>query len=145
MWRDTDAVHSWSWPGCQGKNAQIEIYSIGTEVELFQNGESLGRKKLEFCKASYETIYQMGRLKAVSYDEKGKLSAGAQEVRMEVCKDKIERLRVDVKFLTVFTIVQRKKDACFRDELHLFWDELYYSCGSKISVVKAPSSLLRLR
>ena len=71
MWRDTDAVHSWSWPGCQGKNAQIEIYSIGTEVELFQNGESLGRKKLEFCKASYETIYQMGRLKAVSYDEKG--------------------------------------------------------------------------
>ena len=30
-----------------------------------------------------------------SYDEKGKLSAGAQEVRMEVCKDKIERLRVD--------------------------------------------------
>ncbi len=70
MWRDTDAVHSWSWPGCQGKNAQIEIYSIGTEVELFQNGESLGRKKLEFCKASYETIYQMGRLKAVSYDEK---------------------------------------------------------------------------
>ena len=30
-----------------------------------------------------------------SYDEKGKLSAGAQEVRMEVCKDKIERLRMD--------------------------------------------------
>ena len=38
---------------------------------MFPNGESLGRKKLEFCKASYETIYQMGRLKAVSYDEKG--------------------------------------------------------------------------
>ena len=30
-----------------------------------------------------------------SYDEKGRLAAGAQEVRMEVCKDKIERLRMD--------------------------------------------------
>ena len=27
--------------------------------------------------------------------------------------------------LIISTIVQRKKDACFRDELHLLWDELY--------------------
>lgn len=71
MWRDTDAVHSWSWPGCQGKNAQIEIYSIGTGGRIVSERRVSWSKKIEFCKASYETIYQMGRLKAVSYDEKG--------------------------------------------------------------------------
>lgn len=75
MWRFTDAVHSWSWSGQEGKNAEIEIYSCGTEVELFQtidgDKSSLGRKELVHCFARYETIYQPGELEAVSYDGDG--------------------------------------------------------------------------
>lgn len=72
-WRFTDAVRSWSWSGQEGKNTEIEIYSCGTEVELFQtiggDKSSLGRKELVHCLAKFETIYQPGELEAVSYDE----------------------------------------------------------------------------
>ena len=64
---------------------------------------------------------------------------GKIEIRMSLCK------AITAKIGATSYCNLGKKDACFRDELHLFWDELYYSCGSKISVVKAPSSLLRLR
>ena len=70
-WRGTDAVSSWTWPGCEGRNAEIEVYSEGTQVELFQDGKSLGKKPLEFCCARFETTYRPGILKAVSYDKNG--------------------------------------------------------------------------
>lgn len=70
-WRLTDAVNSWSWPGQEGKVAQIEVYSIGTSIELFQDERSLGRKELENSRASYQTVYKPGILEAVSYDARG--------------------------------------------------------------------------
>lgn len=88
-WRLTDAVNSWSWPGCKGKTAEIEVYSIGAEVELFQDDQSLGRKSLELCRAFYQTKYQEGKLKVVSFDEQGAeigrcelVSANTSEVLM---------------------------------------------------------------
>ncbi|MCM1543026.1 MAG: DUF4982 domain-containing protein [Blautia sp.] len=70
-WRLTDAVNSWDWPGQEGKTAQIEVYSIGEEVELYQDGNSLGRKTLEECRAFYQATYRPGRLEAVSYGADG--------------------------------------------------------------------------
>lgn len=71
MWRGTDAVASWSWIGMDGSMAEIEVYSQGNCVELFQDGVSLGKKKLEYCKVQYKTTYKRGELRAVSYDENG--------------------------------------------------------------------------
>ncbi|MCR4587310.1 MAG: DUF4982 domain-containing protein [Lachnospiraceae bacterium] len=70
-WRLTDAVNSWSWPGQEGKIADIEVYSIGAEVELLQDGNSLGRKPLEECRAFYQAEYRPGRLEAISFDATG--------------------------------------------------------------------------
>ena len=70
-WRLTDAVNSWSWPNQEGKMAEIEVYSIGREVELIQDGISLGKKTLELCRAFYQAEYRPGRLEAISYDENG--------------------------------------------------------------------------
>lgn len=70
-WRLTDAVNSWTWPGQEGKVTDIEVYSIGKEAELFQDGVSLGRKMLEECRAFYQAEYRPGRLEVVSYDEIG--------------------------------------------------------------------------
>ena len=78
MWRDTDAVASWTWPGCEGRKAEIEVYSPGALVELFQDGVSLGKKTLLECKATYETIYKTGSLKAVCYDVQGNEIASAE-------------------------------------------------------------------
>lgn len=70
-WRLTDALHSWTWEGQEGKMTEIVIYSIGKEVELFQDGISLGRMELKDCRADFRTVYRPGRLLAVSYDEGG--------------------------------------------------------------------------
>lgn len=71
-WRGTDAVSSWSWKGMDGRKAEIEVYSPGTYVELFQDGVSLGKKELRYCKVKYEAVYTPGSLEAIAYDNMGK-------------------------------------------------------------------------
>lgn len=70
-WRLTDAIDCWSWAGCEGKKAEILVYSIGAEVALYKNGVLINRKKLQDAKAEFETTYEAGTLEAVSYDETG--------------------------------------------------------------------------
>lgn len=71
-WRGTNAIESWSWAGCEGNKAEVEIYSNAAAVELFLNGKSLGRKKLKECKAIYKTRYASGKLTAVAFDVSGR-------------------------------------------------------------------------
>jgi len=69
-WRSTDAVQSWSWRGCEGKTAEIEVYSSGDEVELFVNGRSLGRKAAGARRgfvARYRTRYEPGEVMVVGF------------------------------------------------------------------------------
>ena len=71
VWRGTNAIPSWSWQGCDGRTAIVEVYSDAPMVELFLNGKSLGKKKPKACKAVYKTRYQKGDLKAVAYNQAG--------------------------------------------------------------------------
>lgn len=71
MWRMTDAIHSWSWEGNEGKTAEIEVYSNAAEVELLLNGVSIDKKKPEICKCMFTTEYAPGTLEAIAYDENG--------------------------------------------------------------------------
>lgn len=72
LYRKTDAFESWSWPGYEGTKTTVEVYSAGTQVELVQDGKSLGRKKLKDYTAFFPVVYQPGVLEAISYDEKGR-------------------------------------------------------------------------
>lgn len=73
IWRATDAIASWSWAGCEGVMADIEIYATGSAVELFQDGKSFGRQKLEKYHATFQTKYYPGSLSVKSFDEKGQV------------------------------------------------------------------------
>lgn len=70
-WRLTDSLNCWTWPGQEGKTAEIEVYSIGECVELIQDGVSLGKAKLKNCRAEFKTTYSPGILEAVSYGTDG--------------------------------------------------------------------------
>lgn len=89
-WRMTDAVHSWTWPGQEGKTAEIEIYSGAAFVELIQNGVPLGKKVPEDCKVSFQTSYHPGILEAVAYDANGQettrseLRTAAEKTRLTI-------------------------------------------------------------
>ena len=56
----------------EGRKAEIEVYSIGASVELWQDGRLLGKKKLQEYKADFKIVYRKGMLRAVSFDENGK-------------------------------------------------------------------------
>ena len=60
----------WNWPERVGEVTPVHVFTSGDEVELFLNGESLGKKK----KGEYEyrlrwddVLYQAGELKAIAY------------------------------------------------------------------------------
>ena len=48
-WSDEPVLHvfpHWNWPGKEGEEIDVWVYSNCDEVELFLNGKSLGRKKM---------------------------------------------------------------------------------------------------
>jgi len=95
-WPWKDECISWTWRGYEGKPAVVNVYSDAEEVELFLNGESLGRKpageRNEFV-ARFETTYQPGELKAVCYRdgqaaECETLSTAGEQVYLHVDVDR---------------------------------------------------------
>ena len=71
-WKMTDALESWSWKGCEGMKAVVEVYARAASVELYLNGRSVGKKKLrDCCNITFNVPYENGKLTAVSYDSRG--------------------------------------------------------------------------
>ena len=68
-WKMTNAMPSWSWTGCEGRKANVEVYARAARVELVLNGHAVGSKTLKNdCLAKFSIPYESGTLEAVSYD-----------------------------------------------------------------------------
>lgn len=71
-WALTKAVESWSWRGCAGSTAEVEVYARADTVKLFVNGKEVGKSRVRKCRTSFHIPYEDGEITAVSYDKKGK-------------------------------------------------------------------------
>lgn len=110
-WMFKDNIASWTWPGFEGKPANVDIYSVSDEVELFLNGESLGRKpagEANGYTATFEVTYQPGELKAVGYSASGVdgeciLQTAAEDVKLDAQADRVEIAAdgADLSYITV--------------------------------------------
>lgn len=68
-WKMTNAMPNWSWTGCEGGKANVEVYARAARVELVLNGHTVGSKTLKNdCLARFSIPYESGTLEAVSYD-----------------------------------------------------------------------------
>lgn len=68
-WKMTNAMPSWSWTGCEGRKANVQVYARAARVELVLNGHTVGSKTLKNdCLARFSIPYESGTLEAVSYD-----------------------------------------------------------------------------
>ncbi|MCB0130574.1 MAG: DUF4982 domain-containing protein, partial [Caldilineaceae bacterium] len=64
----------WNWPGREGESIDVWCYANSHSVELFLNGESLGRKIMpENFRLSWDVAYVPGVLEAKGYDAGGNL------------------------------------------------------------------------
>lgn len=70
-WRGTNGIPSWSWAGCKGKTATVEIFFDAAKVELLLNGKKLAAAKFKNCKATFKAQYAPGKLEAVAYGADG--------------------------------------------------------------------------
>lgn len=78
LWTVEDSIKiagHWTHNGKEGTVVPVRIYASTKEVELFMNGESLGKKAVDekTALAVYEVAYQPGELKAVGVTEDGKV------------------------------------------------------------------------
>lgn len=112
MWTDKPMIHIgvyWDWN--EGQLIDVPVMTNGDFAELFLNGRSLGKKRVnrrdpEACLPVWQAPYEKGELKAVAYDEAGAVLC--QTVRAsfgEAETLKIEKNTMfsqgDVAFLTV--------------------------------------------
>ncbi len=74
-WGFVTVSGNWNWKAADGKPVKVVVFSGAEEVELFLNGESVGKQKAGERLADnmpksflFETVYQPGTLKAVSYN-----------------------------------------------------------------------------
>ena len=92
-WKMSSAIESWSWDGCEGRAANVEVYAHAPAVALLLNGREVGRRLLKgSCVARMSCRYEPGTLEAVAYDEDGRelgrrslrSASGQTELRAEV-------------------------------------------------------------
>lgn len=71
-WRGTNGIPSWSWKGCEGNKAVVEVYTESPVVLLFLNGKRVGKKRTKGKVASFQITYRPGTLEAVALDGRRK-------------------------------------------------------------------------
>ena len=83
MWSDSPMVHMlphWTWPGKEGVEIPVVVYTNGDEAELFFNGKSLGRKPVtkKELQAVWLVPYKAGTITAAAYDKGRKIAVDSQ-------------------------------------------------------------------
>ena len=68
MWGFHDAERSWTWPGQEGKETDVFVFTLCDEAELFVNGKSVGRGAPdENGTVKFEAVYEPGTLTVRAY------------------------------------------------------------------------------
>lgn len=64
QWSTWPTFESWNWPGHEGKNIDVEVYSHYPLVRLFLDDTLIGEKETKDMKAIFTLPYKEGTLKA---------------------------------------------------------------------------------
>ena len=117
MWASYPMLPTWSWPGEEGKQLQVEVYSGAERVQLFLNEKLIGEKptgKEQEFKAVFSVPYAPGTLKAIGLRgarqvaESVLTTAGeAKRLRVEADRPIIHADGQDLSFITVEAVDAR--------------------------------------
>lgn len=99
VWDFPDVVDHWNFPGYEGKELAVSVYSNCEQVELFLNGDSFGKQINTADKKhvlTWKVPYTFGVLKAISYDKNGEMHTTTLESAGKVEKIHLSADRTDI-------------------------------------------------
>ena len=110
-WIDKPIVHvfpHWTWPGKEGQEINVWVYSNCNEVELFLNKKSLGKKAMQKnSHLEWKVKYLPGTLEAIGYNngkkstsDKVQTTGDAASIRLSSDQNIIKANKEDVAVLT---------------------------------------------
>nr|WP_302134865.1 glycoside hydrolase family 2 TIM barrel-domain containing protein [uncultured Schaedlerella sp.] len=108
-WSLPITVSSWTWKGQEEKKCLVEVYSDAPEVELFVNGNSVGRKPAgeeHNYRVLFDTVYVPGEIRAEAYYEDGTIEShclrtAKDEVSLCMKPDRVKIGKDDLAYVMV--------------------------------------------
>ncbi|MHB9131785.1 MAG: sugar-binding domain-containing protein [Armatimonadota bacterium] len=111
MWGWEDVQASWTWPGCEGRNLPVVVYSDCDEVELLLNGESVGVTPVPVeakYTARFTVPYAPGELIAIARKDGVQVASSSLQTSGAPCRvvltpdrDTVRADRNDLSYVTV--------------------------------------------
>lgn len=133
MWRSSNAVESWSWPGCEGLKSDVVVYAKTPIVELWltreEDGstvsEKIGVAKTKEYKAFFKGVpYVPGKIEAVCLDAFGeevsrsalKSASGEMSIQLSPEKTVLAANGQDLCFLNLDLVGENGVTVSSRDQ-----------------------------
>ena len=103
MWSVWPTYESWTWPGHEDKNIDVEVYSHYPKVSLYLNNRLVGEKEVTQGMATFTLPYQFGVLRAEAGGKNVTLqTAGeAEAIRLTTDRTTLKADGQDLAFITV--------------------------------------------
>ena len=103
MWSVWPTYESWTWPGHEGKDIDVEVYSHDSKVRLYLNNQLIGEKEVAQGMARFTLPYQPGTLRAEAGNESVALLTAdkARAIRLTTDRTTLMADGQDLAFITV--------------------------------------------
>jgi beta-galactosidase len=120
-WSVWPTWESWTWPGFEGKNIQVEVYSKYPRVRLYLNERLIGEKSTtgeQGYKATFPVPYSQGVLKAVGMDNGKEVGSSMLQTSGDAAKIKLtadeKKMAANGQDLIYVTVEITDKDGKFQ-------------------------------
>lgn len=120
-WSVWPTWESWTWPGFEGRNIDVEVYSKYPKVQLYLNNKLIGEKETardQQFKATFIVPYSTGQLKAVGVENGKEMESTILQTSGDAAKIKLTADRKEIlangQDLSYITVEITDKDGVFQ-------------------------------
>jgi len=120
-WSVWPTWESWTWPGFEGRNIDVEVYSKYPKVQLYLNNKLIGEKATtrdQQFKATFTVPYLSGLLKAVGVENDKEMESTILQTSGDAAKIKLTADRKEIlangQDLSYITVEITDKDGIFQ-------------------------------
>ena len=103
MWGTWPTFESWNWPGWEGRDITVEVYSQQSPVRLYLNDKLVSEQPTEQMKATFTLPYTPGTLRAEAGGARTTLSTAGKPAALRLTADRTQ-LKADGQDLAFVTV-----------------------------------------